>query len=343
MSNPRPWDRSTRSDGFTLVELLVVIAIIGVLVALLLPAVQSARESARRIQCLNNCKQIGLALQNYYAAKQSFPPGEMTLKNSDTGHAWSAYILPHIEQGNLNIDFKISGFPRQTSGWAAMTPTQYRYLANPIPMYKCPSSGHAPTMNYDGYPELGLVPPNTGSTPYALANATGILEYQGIAGSSRAPLEYIQGTSGGRTSKLGVLYPGSSTSTHDIEDGTSNTMIVGEYSDVTELQYFNGFESLGDNDASWDLGGWLDTTYATKTINYVPETPAFWKFFGIYSPQNGPRIINTIAEAALKSGHVDGISVVMADGSSRFISVAIDRPIYQNLADRADGNSLGEF
>lgn len=343
MARLRRQHRSSNAYGFTLVELLVVIAIIGVLVALLLPAVQSARESARRSQCLNNCKQMGLALHNYYAAKQAFPPGEMTLKNSDTGHAWSAYILPHIEQGNLNVDFKISGFPRQPAGWAAMTPTQYRYLANPIPMYKCPSSGHAPTMNYDGYPESGLIPPNSGSTPYALANATGILEYQGIAGSSRAPLEYINGTSGGRTSKLGTLYPGSNIGTNDIEDGTSNTMMVGEYSDVTELQMFNGLESLGDNDASWDLGGWIDTTYATKTINYVPETPAFWKFFGIYSPQNGPRIINTIAEAALKSAHVNGIGIVMADGSARFLATTIDRAVYQNLADRADGNALGEF
>ncbi len=94
----------TSSGAFTLVELLVVIAIIGILVALLLPAVQSARESASRMQCANNLKQIGLALLNYHDAMLVFPPGT---GGSGTSWSWSARILPYIESQNIHkqIDF----------------------------------------------------------------------------------------------------------------------------------------------------------------------------------------------------------------------------------------------
>jgi prepilin-type N-terminal cleavage/methylation domain-containing protein len=97
--------------GFTLIELLVVIAIIGVLISLLLPAVQSAREAARRIQCTNNLKQIGLAFANYESANSIYPPGGMTLvqgysdagswgdQTSNNGVSWVALVLPYLEQG----------------------------------------------------------------------------------------------------------------------------------------------------------------------------------------------------------------------------------------------------
>ena len=86
-----------KKRGFTLVELLVVIAIIGILIALLLPAVQSVREAARRTECMNNLRQIGLAVANYETAQQRFPPGW----KSSTGWGWMAQCLPFIEQGNV--------------------------------------------------------------------------------------------------------------------------------------------------------------------------------------------------------------------------------------------------
>jgi prepilin-type N-terminal cleavage/methylation domain-containing protein len=89
-----------RSHGFTLVELLVVIAIIGILVALLLPAVQKIREAANRTQCANNLKQLGLALQNYRSDKGAFPPGRVKVGTVDY-HGWITYILPYIDQENL--------------------------------------------------------------------------------------------------------------------------------------------------------------------------------------------------------------------------------------------------
>ena len=97
-----------RTTGFTLVELLVVIAIIGILIALLLPAVQAAREAARRMQCANNFKQLGLALHNYHATWSSFPCGSTQLSKGKErfGHAWPVFLLPYLEQQNLYDNFK---------------------------------------------------------------------------------------------------------------------------------------------------------------------------------------------------------------------------------------------
>ncbi len=127
---------SRRVRGFTLIELLVVIAIIGVLISLLLPAVQSAREAARRAQCVNNLKQIGLALANYEGVNQMYPPGGMTLVSSfatatwgkeaaNNGVSWVALILPYIEQSpvysSINFSLTVNGNSVQTYATAWYT------------------------------------------------------------------------------------------------------------------------------------------------------------------------------------------------------------------------------
>ncbi|MEX0641102.1 MAG: DUF1559 domain-containing protein [Pirellulales bacterium] len=317
----------------------MVIAIIGILAALLLPAIQAARESARRAQCLNNVKQIGIALQNYHSTYQTFPPGETALSNGQPGHSWAGRITPYLEE-NLPIDFNYSGYPDNSpAGFAALPVEHYRALTARIPAYKCPSSAHAPTYNYDGYPE-GILPPNPGSVQFALANAFGILEYVGIAGSDAViekDTDFV--------SKLGVLFHDSNIRTQHITDGTSKTLIVGEYSHVTQYQHFNEFESLKDSDTTWDLGKWPggDYLFSCKTIVFAPFSPAFVTKKGTFNPGAAALITGTASGAALKSGHVSGIHVGMADGSARYLDALIDLVTLKRLADRADGAAVGDY
>src|SRR5262245_15638587 len=129
-------------SGFTLVELLVVIAIIGVLIALMLPAVQSTREASRRAHCKNNLKQVGLALHNYESARRVFPPGFVSAAPMTNepgigpGWGWAAHILPHVEEASLKIDLKKN----------ITDPVHDNARVLPLSMFRCPSdSPEAPT------------------------------------------------------------------------------------------------------------------------------------------------------------------------------------------------------
>lgn len=321
-----------------MVELLLVIAIIGTLLGLLLPTVQTIRESARRSHCLNNVKQIGLALHNYHDVHRTFPPGETQLANGQPGHAWSGRLLPFLEQSSIEIDYQHTGYPSSPAGWISMPVAHYRALTTSISVYLCPSSTHAPTFNYDGYPEPGLMPPIAGSTPFALWNALGMLEYQGIAGSNR-----LANPSGDEISNLGVLFRNSATRFRHIEDGASKTIVVGEYSHLTQYQKFNAFQGTGDSDGTWDIGVFPNWIFTCKTIAFTPFSPAFWPTADTYEPEASALILSTVSRAALKSGHRVGIHIVLADGSARFLSSEVDLTLYQNLADRADGELGGDF
>ncbi len=191
--------------GFTLVELLVVIAIIGILVAMLLPAVQQVRESARRALCLNNLRQIGIALQNHHSSHGEFPVGgtsfQTTLNPADTQIAWSAFLLPFIEQGNVHegIDFQTNFNSVGNSDAAAAI----------ISVYVCPSSRRG----------------------FELSSSRGPIDYGGIFG------ERI--TSPNDPPK-GLMIYGEALSHSDITDGSSNTLIVAEDSDFSDGQWING-------------------------------------------------------------------------------------------------------
>ncbi len=125
--------RPASLHGFTLVELLVVIAIIGILVALLLPAIQAAREAARRTQCINNLKQYGIALQNYHSTNEAFPPGALMKKSPTDVYAnANASLLPYFEESALHNLYD----PNEQ--WENQPPGPD---ATPIAIFKCPSSG----------------------------------------------------------------------------------------------------------------------------------------------------------------------------------------------------------
>ncbi|MCA9135039.1 MAG: DUF1559 domain-containing protein, partial [Planctomycetales bacterium] len=136
--------------GFTLVELLVVIAIIGVLVGLLLPAVQAAREAARRMQCSNNLKQMGLALHNYESAYRTFPPSSISVGwccSSPSAATWGLYILPYLEQGNLANQYNFNLFSDAAPGRIAPTGGPNEFVATQtLAVYTCPSDVNTKTL-----------------------------------------------------------------------------------------------------------------------------------------------------------------------------------------------------
>jgi prepilin-type N-terminal cleavage/methylation domain-containing protein/prepilin-type processing-associated H-X9-DG protein len=203
----------SRSRAFTLIELLVVVSIIGVLIALLLPAVQASREAARRTSCCNNLRQIGIAAQSYHATIGSFPPGGVehrAMINPKTGRrygasgrqlAWSAFLLPYIEQAAL--------YHQLNMGKAFDATENAEAAANVLPVYVCPS-----------------VPEGS-----CLKQGRGPCQYGGM---------YGERITSPNSPPKGVMLYDRSISIADIRDGASNTLIVAEDSDFTDGQWING-------------------------------------------------------------------------------------------------------
>lgn len=194
--------RSARRSGFTLVELLVVIAIIGVLIALLLPAVQQAREAARRMQCSNNLKQIGLALHNYHDTYQTFPSGFMYDSTSNVQWSWGALILPFIEQGAMHDQL---GVTKRRLTDCIGNANCLTLVKTPIDGYRCPS---------DTAPDLN---------PWATygSNNEKIAESNYIGNEGMVHISQAQ-------KSHGMFHGNSGIKMRDVTDGTSNTIFVGE-------------------------------------------------------------------------------------------------------------------
>ena len=193
--------------GFTLVELLVVIAIIGILIALLLPAVQSAREAARRMHCTNNLKQFGIAMHAYHDTFKCFSPGFMAVDHQGVvagGWAWGVFLMPYIEQSSLQGTLSTTEY---TLSQVISDPALLPMLQMELSVFKCPSSPMEPLREFLG----------PGSQMVATSNYTccrGFYRYSGAV--------HLQKPNNG------IFYGESSTKIRDVQDGTSNTFAVGE-------------------------------------------------------------------------------------------------------------------
>ena len=342
-SNPKTSILHPKS-AFTLVELLVVITIIGILIALLLPAVQAAREAARRMQCANNMKQIGLALHNYLCTVGFFPPGEQyqpaSYVNDAYGPTWALSILPYMELqsvfDNINLSYPTYAAP------LLLGPAQHQMaLCTVVAAYRCPSSAHANTFNYVATAQ---------KSAYGFSfNDLGLLEYVGISGSNRvAPYGPTNVTSALAYSTGGTLYTVSKIAPSDIRDGLSHTMIVGEFSNLARGQEFAGNGGIGCNEASWALGagqvsGYVAGGYSVKAVGFPPNSQVYVQSATQACVTCAPPWPNTHSQSALKSGHPGGIQATLADGSVTFINDTIAIEILKDLADREDSHPPGSF
>ena len=305
---PRLFEKNSRA--FTLVELLVVIAIIGVLVALLLPAVQAARESARRTQCMNNFKQVGIALQNYHSTYQEFPPGSFYNHPSCNGipmlngPGWGVEILPHIEQ--LNID----DLWRDEGAMGIYGPNNVKVAENRIEFFLCPSDPQDEWLNVGS---IGGVPirwwnSNIGGVADSVSAWTDDL--QCFIGNNLPKHDPIAGN-GMMINKVGIRLA-------DVTDGSSNTIMIGEITG-------------GEPDSR---RGWI---YANGTLFSTG-----WGINGAVTIP-GEGVFIQSGEAPFSSYHPGGCHFGRADSSTQFVSENIDVLALVAITTRAAEDLPGEF
>ena len=340
--------------GFTLVELLVVIAIIGILIGMLLPAVQQVREAARRTACANNIRQCALASLNFESAQMRFPPG-MNFRgphsNSRTGDpvtprpgnstrainiAWSMYILPFMEQNNLYNDFK-SGTKNWDDDFRTLVGSDGGLLvSNVIPFFICPSDV-SPAGDFNMYythedvVDTGL---NAKSNYVACMGASD----GGFSNSNIVSLNSPANPTA--DAEWGIYGYNSKTTFSEIRDGSSNVIAMGERWSKTEEEA-GGNADVKAYGAVWagDPGpqrfGINDGSQARNSTSAIlgsvaRTTPNFAISFGV----NGTRASELLAS----SFHDGGAMVVYGDGSTHFLSEDIDFELYGHLAQMGDGN-----
>jgi prepilin-type N-terminal cleavage/methylation domain-containing protein/prepilin-type processing-associated H-X9-DG protein len=341
--------------GFTLIELLVVIAIIAVLIALLLPAVQAAREAARRAQCVNNLKQVGLAMNNYHSGLNSLPPGGMAVVDG----TWQLFILPYIEQNNLYNAYNQAGTYEEPGG-IKNTDSNLRYggvcqvtvTSSRIMSLTCPSdtintAGYASTLpgfnisfhnyvanfgSYGYYQQQTTAPNGTFfSNPYPPPNNPG----GSVAGPwTGAPFSDSEPS----------FYPALLRTYNfaSITDGLSNTLMNSE---CIQGQSYNGNYDL--RGFTWwgeaaTFSGWLGPN---STLPDVEESTGYCAaIYPAMAPLNppctAPYTTSTGTVYAARSRHPGGVNAVFCDGSVHFIKNSINLYTWQALCSSQGGEII---
>jgi prepilin-type N-terminal cleavage/methylation domain-containing protein/prepilin-type processing-associated H-X9-DG protein len=351
--------RGTRG-AFTLVELLVVIAIIGILIALLLPAVQAAREAARRNQCVNQLKQIGIAVQNYHEATRAFPPlntGPVPASGSPNGEiSYLALLTPYIEQDAIYnmINWSGVGMPSGSMHPQNGAKTAYRPYYTEIATLICPSDILCPTMS---------------ATFNGFTYSMGHNNYRACVGTT------VKNNRTGATNGVFQCDGHGTLALRDVLDGTSHTLLVGERCQGTQqnraeivsgVAYFGGFAGLdatnggyntgylvclstvGQNGPNYNKVGVTVETGAYPGERWCDGTPYFSAFSAILPP-NGPSCMaNTTTQNdvrhpgifTLSSRHPTGANVCMVDGHVQFMSQDTDVMVVQSLGTRAGSEAI---
>jgi prepilin-type processing-associated H-X9-DG protein len=316
------------------VELLVVIAIIGTLVGLLLPAVQTARESARRSTCSNNLKQLVLGLRNYESARQSFPPGFSRVYGAPSGAndlttvaaasqgnwSWAAYTLPFVEMDSIYQRIDVSG----TSCAAAMgNSTQMAAMAVPAPSFLCPT-------DYSR---------TSGITDVAFNNAAG-----STVGTRSAMSNYVAANSSSDILRAGdgMFFMDSKTTTAKILDGSSRTIAVGErvfilYNGITGVDPQQGYSYSG---SIKPQAGCVYCVRGTRQqSSFGIRDGLASALMGVNEPSSLVGSSDSVSSRGFSSYHRGGAQVGMADGAVRFLSENTGLAVLRDLISIADGRS----
>lgn len=338
---------SKRGSGFTLLELLVVISIIAVLMGILLPAVQKAREAANRVKCQNNLKQMGAALHHFHGVYERFPPGGDNRFQIYWHWSWMARILPYIEQDNLYqqalayasdtslpIIFGPTGEPGfvNWSPWGGDAfglsfPQENPAISQKVPVYICPSEIH------DMVSATGL------HTSVPLIQA--LTDYQGVSGTS-----YLK--------RDGILASNTRVRIADILDGTSNTLLVGERAVTQDKTYGAYFAGCGQYDSTLPTGddqrGSADVILGVRelnsrqsvntVVNACPRGPYHFQPPNRIKDDSGT-IRSECDQFHFWSRHPGGANFLWGDGSVRFLSYTFDE-LTASMGTRAGGEIVSQ-
>ncbi len=326
--------KNRKYSGFTLVELLVVIAIIGILIGMLLPAVQQVREAARRTECLNNLAQVGLATHNYEFANERFPEGVVDggkgpILSTPSGQHVSLFVqlLPYLEQRGMADRFDVkSGTYAPVNG-----PVRELHLTALI----CPSQGWKECQLYinfsktregdegesdeggefdeEQFDEYGLDFPALNPDPAGQGiDAVAISSYAGCHHGSETPID---------SDNNGLFFLNSRIGFHDIYDGSSNTVMFGEYIP----------------DEEWNLGWASGTRAALRNMSELSD------FNTIFEIQQMGVVPKPDFVGGFSSAHAGTTGFCMADGSVRSIVFTLDPKIRENIGNREDGEMMGAW